>query len=176
MMATMRYNRVVKGEEEEPTPAWLKRYFPGVYQAWDRKDLLWAVFSYFFWKAHERTDEGFEQALYDLMEVANCGQKQRHEIATFFGVTSRSAISPIGSVKSSSRSFKSPVSRLVSMSSSRKLSSVFGATFKSTRRREVPEDEDEARMPPALSPNASLSPKALLLTSFQDKLLLMNEA
>ena len=50
--ATNRYNRVVKGEEEGPTPAWLRHYLSkeivaGVYKAWDKKDLVWAVYSYF---------------------------------------------------------------------------------------------------------------------------------
>ena len=50
--ATNRYNRVVKGEEEGPTPFWLKRYLTkeivaDVYKAWDKKDLVWAVYSYF---------------------------------------------------------------------------------------------------------------------------------
>ena len=50
--ATNRYNRVVKGEEEGPTPAWLNRYLSKeivaeMYKAWDKKDLVWAVYSYF---------------------------------------------------------------------------------------------------------------------------------
>ena len=50
--ATNRYNRVVKGEEEGPTPTWLQRYLSKevvteVYKAWDKKDLVWAVYSYF---------------------------------------------------------------------------------------------------------------------------------
>jgi hypothetical protein len=50
--ATNRYNRVVKGEGEGPAPAWLQRYLSKdvvteVYKAWDRKDLVWAVYSYF---------------------------------------------------------------------------------------------------------------------------------
>jgi hypothetical protein len=50
--ATNRYNRVVKGEEEGPTPAWLHRYLSkeivaDVHKAWDKKDLIWAVYSYF---------------------------------------------------------------------------------------------------------------------------------
>ena len=52
IMATNRYNRVVKGEGEGPAPAWLKLYLSKevvmeVYKAWDRKDLVWAVYSYF---------------------------------------------------------------------------------------------------------------------------------
>jgi hypothetical protein len=50
--ATHRYNRVVKSDEEGPAPAWLQRYLSTevvteVYKAWDRKDLVWAVYSYF---------------------------------------------------------------------------------------------------------------------------------
>jgi hypothetical protein len=50
--ATNRYNRVVKGEGEGPAPAWLQRYLSKdvvmeVYKAWDKKDLVWAVYSYF---------------------------------------------------------------------------------------------------------------------------------
>ena len=50
--ATNRYNRVVKGEEEGPAPSWLRQYLSKevvteVYKAWDKKDLVWAVYSYF---------------------------------------------------------------------------------------------------------------------------------
>ena len=50
--ATNRYNRAVKGEGEGPDPTWLKRYLSQevtteVYKAWDKKDLVWAVYSYF---------------------------------------------------------------------------------------------------------------------------------
>ena len=43
VMATQRWSLVVKGEEEGPTPSWLKRYLSreiplGVYQAWDKKE------------------------------------------------------------------------------------------------------------------------------------------
>ena len=50
--ATNRYNRVVKGEEEGPASTWLQRYLSKevvteVYKAWDKKDLIWAIYSYF---------------------------------------------------------------------------------------------------------------------------------
>ena len=52
ILATNRYNCVAKGEEEGPTPSWLHRYLTKevvseVYKAWDKKDLIWAVYSYF---------------------------------------------------------------------------------------------------------------------------------
>jgi hypothetical protein len=52
ILATKRYHRVVKSEEEGPTASWLKRYLSKevtaeVYKAWDKKDLVWAIFSYF---------------------------------------------------------------------------------------------------------------------------------
>ena len=48
--ATRRYKRVVKAEG--PTPHWLKQYLSkdvpqGIVLAWDRQDLVWAVYSYF---------------------------------------------------------------------------------------------------------------------------------
>ena len=50
--ATNRYSQVVKGEEVGPSTVWLKRYLTkevtaGTYKAWDSKDLLWAIYSYF---------------------------------------------------------------------------------------------------------------------------------
>ena len=52
MLAAGRWSRIVKGEEEGPKPLWLKRYLSkevlaGTYKAWDKKDLIWAVYSYF---------------------------------------------------------------------------------------------------------------------------------
>ena len=50
--ATNRYHRAVKGEGEGPDPEWLHRYLSHEivneeYKAWDREDLIWAVYSYF---------------------------------------------------------------------------------------------------------------------------------
>ena len=44
--------RSVKRDEEGPTSAWLKKYLAteatkGYYRAWDKQDLVWAVYSYF---------------------------------------------------------------------------------------------------------------------------------
>jgi len=52
LKAGERWSRIVKGEEEGPKPLWLKRYLSkevtaGTYKAWDKKDLVWAVYSYF---------------------------------------------------------------------------------------------------------------------------------
>jgi hypothetical protein len=52
LLAGKRWSRIVKGEEEGPTPLWLKRYLSkevtvGTYKAWDKKDLVWAVYSFF---------------------------------------------------------------------------------------------------------------------------------
>ena len=52
ILATSRYNRVSESEGEGPTPSWLHRYLTKevvteVYKAWDKKDLIWAVYSYF---------------------------------------------------------------------------------------------------------------------------------
>lgn len=52
IVATNRYNRLLKGEEEGPSVEWLRRYLTEeviaeTYKAWDKKDLVWAVYSYF---------------------------------------------------------------------------------------------------------------------------------
>ena len=52
LLAGKRWSRIVKGNEEGPQPLWLKRYLSkevlaGTYKAWDKKDLIWAVYSYF---------------------------------------------------------------------------------------------------------------------------------
>ena len=44
--------RSVKKDEEGPTPAWLRKYLAfeltrGYYKAWDKQDLVFAVYSYF---------------------------------------------------------------------------------------------------------------------------------
>lgn len=51
-----------------------------IYQAWGKKDLLWAVYSYFFWTTNEKTDLGFFWGLADLMEAARCRIKRRHDL------------------------------------------------------------------------------------------------
>ena len=52
LLAGKRWSRIIKGDEEGPTALWLKRYLSkevlaGTYKAWDKKDLVWAVYSYF---------------------------------------------------------------------------------------------------------------------------------
>ena len=89
-IATRRYKQVVRGEG--PTPHWLKQYLSkdviqGIYQAWDKTDLVWAVYSYYFWKEPKRTVDGLQSALIDLLKTAECGRKQRDEVCSFFGVT-----------------------------------------------------------------------------------------
>ena len=44
--------RSVKRDEEGPTSGWLKKYLTteatkGYYRAWDKQDLIWAIYSYF---------------------------------------------------------------------------------------------------------------------------------
>jgi ankyrin repeat protein len=41
-----------------------------VYKAWDRKDLIWAVYSYFTWKTPIKTEAGVTEAIYDLAVLA----------------------------------------------------------------------------------------------------------
>jgi hypothetical protein len=52
LIAGMKWDRQVEGEEEGPKPLWLRRYLSkevmaGTYKAWDKMDLVWAVYSYF---------------------------------------------------------------------------------------------------------------------------------
>ena len=52
LLTAKRWSRIVKGEEEGPTAVWLKRYLSkevtaGTYKAWEKKDLVWAIYSYF---------------------------------------------------------------------------------------------------------------------------------
>ena len=41
-----------------------------MYKAWDRKDLIWAVYSYFTWKTPIKTEAGVTEAIYDLAVLA----------------------------------------------------------------------------------------------------------
>lgn len=95
VIATKRYKRVVKGEG--PTPHWLKQYLSkdvtqGIYQAFDKSDLVWAIYSYFYWKEPRRTADGLQSALIDLLKTAECGCKQCENICAFFGVTYQDAL------------------------------------------------------------------------------------
>ena len=111
VIATRQYYRVVKGEG--PTANWLRHYLSEDvikvrYQAWSKPDLVWAVYSYFFWKEPVRTQDGLQSALIDLLKIAECGRKQREDICTFFGVTDQDALLSVRSSHklSSSRKIK----------------------------------------------------------------------
>lgn len=61
--------------KETPTTEWLHEYLlitlgSGVYQAWERKDLIWAIYPYFTWKAPIKTDDGVTDAIFDLAILA----------------------------------------------------------------------------------------------------------
>ena len=61
--------------QETPTREWLRQYLlvtlgSGVYDAWEKKDLIWAIYSYFTWKTPIKTDAGINEAIYDLAVLA----------------------------------------------------------------------------------------------------------
>jgi hypothetical protein len=61
--------------QEMPTREWLRQYLlvtlgSGVYDAWEKKDLIWAVYSYFTWKTPVKTEAGVLEAIYDLAMLA----------------------------------------------------------------------------------------------------------
>lgn len=52
VLACRIWSHDVGGANEGPKPSWLRRYLgreviAGTYKAWDKKDLVWAVYSYF---------------------------------------------------------------------------------------------------------------------------------
>ena len=61
--------------QELPTKEWLREYLlvtlgSGVYDAWEKKDLIWAIYNYFTWRKPEKTDAGVIEAIYDLAILA----------------------------------------------------------------------------------------------------------
>ena len=61
--------------QETPTKEWLREYLlvtlgSGVYDAWEKKDLIWAIYNYFTWRKPEKTDTGVTEAIYDLAILA----------------------------------------------------------------------------------------------------------
>ena len=61
--------------QEMPTKEWLREYLlvtlgSGVYDAWEKKDLIWAIYNYFTWRKPEKTDAGVTEAIYDLAILA----------------------------------------------------------------------------------------------------------
>ena len=57
--------------QETPTKEWLREYLEvtlgsGVYDAWEKKDLIWAIYNYFTWNKPEKTVDGVVEAIYDL--------------------------------------------------------------------------------------------------------------
>ena len=61
--------------QEMPTREWLREYLlvtlgSGVYDAWEKKDLIWAIYNYFTWKKPEKTVNGVVEAIYDLAILA----------------------------------------------------------------------------------------------------------
>jgi len=43
----------------------------GVYDAWEKKDLIWAVYSYFTWKTPVKSETGVLEAIYGLAMLAS---------------------------------------------------------------------------------------------------------
>jgi hypothetical protein len=61
--------------QETPTKEWLREYLlvtlgSGVYDAWEKKDLIWAIYNYFTWRKPEKTDAGVIEAIFDLATLA----------------------------------------------------------------------------------------------------------
>ena len=61
--------------QETPSREWLCQYLTvtlgsGVYDAWEKKDLIWAIYSYFTWKTPVKTEAGVTEAIYDLAIIA----------------------------------------------------------------------------------------------------------
>ena len=61
--------------QEMPTKEWLREYLlvtlrSGVYDAWEKKDLIWAVYSYFTWKTPVKSETGVLEAIYGLAMLA----------------------------------------------------------------------------------------------------------
>ena len=61
--------------QEMPTKEWLREYLlvtlrSGVYDAWEKKDLIWAVYSYFTWKTPVKSEAGVIEAIFDLAILA----------------------------------------------------------------------------------------------------------
>ena len=61
--------------QETPTREWLREYLQvtlgsGVYDAWEKKDLIWSVYSYFTWKSPVKTDTGVTEAICELAVIA----------------------------------------------------------------------------------------------------------
>ena len=61
--------------QEMPTKEWLRECLlvtlgSGVYDAWEKKDLIWAIYNYFTWRKPEKTDAGVTEAIYDLAILA----------------------------------------------------------------------------------------------------------
>ena len=60
--------------EEAPTLEWFRSYLEqdvatSLYHAWNKADLVWAVYSYFIWRMPRFTQEGLREALEDMAKV-----------------------------------------------------------------------------------------------------------
>ena len=70
-----------KIHEEGPERSWLNSYLTqdlpsGMFKAWDMKDLVWAIYSYFSWKVPVKTDDGLIEAAFDLAQLAGLSQSR----------------------------------------------------------------------------------------------------
>ncbi|KAG2453016.1 hypothetical protein HYH02_002352 [Chlamydomonas schloesseri] len=85
---------------EAPSKSWLAAYLnevhTGIYQAWSRPDLLWAVYSYFCFKPLDQgTDEGVMAALQALVKVVGGDEMRTSFLATKMGLGHMITLRPL---------------------------------------------------------------------------------
>ncbi|KAG2425843.1 hypothetical protein HXX76_013467 [Chlamydomonas incerta] len=85
---------------EAPSKSWLAAYLEeihtGIYQAWSRPDLLWAVYSYFCFKPLDQTrEDGVMAALQALVKVAGGDDMRTSFLATKMGMGHMVTLRPL---------------------------------------------------------------------------------